>query len=211
MVEHYEPEILSEMTQVQVTPEAMQLMRDDRLRSYHVDIETDSTVFEDEQASKQATNEFLASVTQFITGVGPVAMQQPVLLPLFGEMLTMGVRQYKQGRQIEEKIEETMAALQQQAQSQQGQQPPDPALIKVQQDAQIQQMKLQQQAQTEAAKLQAQQQQNVLDFRLKQHEIAEDDRIRREEIATDAALERRQQDMQAQTQRYAASQRTTGE
>jgi hypothetical protein len=211
MVEHYEPEILSEMTQVQVTPEAMQLMRDDRLRSYHVDIETDSTVFEDEQASKQATNEFLASVTQFITGVGPVAMQQPVLLPLFGEMLTMGVRQYKQGRQIEEKIEETMAALQQQAQSQQGQQPPDPALIKVQQDAQIQQMKLQQQAQTDAAKLQAQQQQNVLDFRLKQHEIAEDDRIRREEIATDAALERRQQDMQAQTQRYAASQRTMGE
>lgn len=196
MVEHFEPHILSQMTQMQISPQAIELMRNDRLRSYHVDIETDSTVFEDAEVERAATNEFLTSVTQFIAGVGPIAESNPILLPLFGEMLTMGVRQYKQGRQIEDVIEETLQQLQQAAQ-QPREEPPDPRVLKVQQDGQL-----------KAAQMQQDAQQHMVDTQLKAQEIAADDAIDREEIAVKATLERRDQDMRAATQRFAAAQRT---
>ena len=47
IAEHYEPETLAAMTALTITPEMMQIMRDDKLRSYSIDIESDATIFTD--------------------------------------------------------------------------------------------------------------------------------------------------------------------
>lgn len=203
MAEHYEPEILQQMTQVQVTPEAIDLLRNDRLRSYHVDIETDSTVFEDAEVEKAAVNEFLTSVTQFIVGVGPIAQQQPALLPLFGEMLSMGVRQHKAGRQIEETIERTMQELQQMAQQPQQEQP-DPAAMKAQVDAQKAQQEIMLKMQAEQAKDAREREKASMDAQIKQMGLMMDADLEREEMMTEAELERRKQNLDAAVKQYAA-------
>jgi hypothetical protein len=53
IAEHFEPQVLQDMTGDEITPEIMQLLRSDKLRSYRIDIETDSTIFEDAEGEKK--------------------------------------------------------------------------------------------------------------------------------------------------------------
>ena len=59
IAEHYEPETLAAMTALTNTPEMMQIMRDDKLRGYSVDIESDATIFTDEEEEKRLELNFI--------------------------------------------------------------------------------------------------------------------------------------------------------
>ena len=48
IAENYEPEVLERITGISITDEMVEIMRNDKLRSYQIDVETDSTVFADE-------------------------------------------------------------------------------------------------------------------------------------------------------------------
>jgi hypothetical protein len=126
MAEHFEPDVLSQMTGQEVTQEVVELLRSDKLRSYRIDIETDSTVFEDAEAEKAATNEMLMAVAGFLEKGMPVVQQIPQMGPLVFEMISIGVRSFKEGRKIEDILEQTAEQLAQ-AQQQKEQNPePDP-------------------------------------------------------------------------------------
>jgi hypothetical protein len=84
------------------------LLRDDRLRGFRIDVETDSLIEPDQQAEKQARTEFVAQVGEFIAKVGPIAKEMPPLAPLVGGLLQFAVRGYKVGQELEELIETTM-------------------------------------------------------------------------------------------------------
>jgi hypothetical protein len=127
IAEHFEPEVLSQMTGQQVTPEVIQLLRSDKLRSYRIDIETDSTIFEDAEAQKKATVEMLTAVGGFLKEALPAATSQPALAPLLFEMLSIGLRTFKEGKKLEDVVEQTKDALTQAAQ----QPKPDPEQQKV--------------------------------------------------------------------------------
>jgi hypothetical protein len=47
----------------------MQLLRDDKMRNFRIDIETDSTTRADENAEKAAANEFLQTMRQAVEGL----------------------------------------------------------------------------------------------------------------------------------------------
>lgn len=89
----------------------MALLRDDKLRSYRIDIETDSTVEADEQAEKENRTEFLNAVGAFMQTALPAAQAAPQLLPALGEMLMFVVRGYRAGRQLEDVIEQSVQDL----------------------------------------------------------------------------------------------------
>jgi hypothetical protein len=116
IAEHFEPDVLQQMTGIQVMPEMVDLMRSDKMRGYSIDVETDSTVFEDEQAEKQARIEVLGAIGQFMTQSLPVAQAQPILVPVMMEMLGFTVRTFKAGRELEDKFEEAAQQLQDQVQ-----------------------------------------------------------------------------------------------
>jgi hypothetical protein len=109
----------------------IQLLRDDQMRTYRVDIETDSTIEANEQAEKERRNEFLAAVGAFIQQVMPMIQMAPPIVPMLMEMLMFAVRGYRAGRQLEDVIEASLEALgkaateQQQAQGKMQQQQMD--------------------------------------------------------------------------------------
>lgn len=105
MAEHFSAQTLKLMTGIEVTPEVEALLRNDPVRTFRIDIETDSTLQPDEQADKEARIEFLSAVSSFMTTAVESTQQIPELAPLLGEMLLFGVRGFRVGREIEEVIE----------------------------------------------------------------------------------------------------------
>lgn len=89
----------------------LKLMRDDRMRSFRVDIETDSTIEADENEHKQRLIEFMGAVSTFMQHALPAGQQHPELIPFLGESMSTLVRGFRVGRQLEGTIEEAMQSL----------------------------------------------------------------------------------------------------
>jgi len=100
IVEQFEPETLELMTGVTVTPEMIDIMKNDLMRSYKIDIETDSTISNDQAQERQDRIELLTAITGFMTGVMPL-VQAGMPMDVAKELLMFGVRSFKDGRQIE--------------------------------------------------------------------------------------------------------------
>lgn len=152
--------------------------RDERTRSFAIEIETDSTIMPDEAAEKQSRNEFLGAFSQASAGVQQLLQLGPSGAELAGGLLKFALAPYRVGRQldglIEKFTEQAPQIVQQQMQSQQ--QGQDPALAQAQQQlaqaeqqkAQAQMQKVQSDMQLQAAKLQLDQQKAQADFTHKQ-------------------------------------------
>ena len=173
IVEHFEPQKLAEITGMgpndQEFQQAVQLLKSDR-RSYQIDIETDSTVFEDAEQEKQSRVELLTAMGGFAQQWLPVVQAAPEMMPLVGEMLAFGARGFKAARSLEDKIDEVMQAIQQRMANPQPP-PPDPAVMKVEaemkRDDQKHQMDMQgkqMDLQAKAADLQFKQQNAMIDI-----------------------------------------------
>lgn len=140
----------------------LQLFRNDGIRNFRLDVETDSTIAADEQADKQAVTEFLGSVGQFLGQALPTGQQMPELIPMLGEMLMFGARRYRAGRSLESTIEQGIAALVQKAQAAAQQPPqPDPKVQAEQQKLQMQAEAQQQKTQGDLAAQQARAQADI--------------------------------------------------
>ena len=126
MAEHFDPKTLIEISgwlstanaqalgpraQV-VAVEAVTLLKDDRLRTFQIDVETDATSAEDVQVEKQQRVEFLTAVSQFLQNALPAAEKFPEVAPLLGEMLMYGVRAFDKGSDLEEVFERTIEQMQ---------------------------------------------------------------------------------------------------
>lgn len=164
IAEHFEPDVLSEMTGIQATPEIMELLRTDKLRSYRIDIETDSTIFEDAAEQQKARTDIVGAVTQFLQVMGPVVQAEPAMMPLAMEMLSFAVRGFKEGRQLEDAIDQTKQALEQAA-KQKMMQPPQP-------DPQQQQIQMEMQHSQEIHEMDKQE--KILDFQVHQQKTQGD-------------------------------------
>ena len=159
--EHFSAETLQLMTGLPVSEEIIELMRNDPLRTFRIDIETDSTISIDEQADKASRVEFMTTASSFLQQAIPAYQAMPQLGPLLKEMLMFTIRGFKAGRELEDAFEESMDQMAQQPQ--QGQKP-DPAAeaaaAKMKQDMQIAGEKAQNDAQISTAKTQQELEQN---------------------------------------------------
>lgn len=130
--EHFDVETIAMIANVESLPEqdkpfigpAMELIKNDTLRNFRVEIETDSTVAADEQADKEARIEFITAVTSFVQGWAPVLQGSPQLAPMAAEFLKFAIRGFKTGEALEAIVEQTMDSLTQQSAQPS---PPDPA------------------------------------------------------------------------------------
>ena len=160
------PEVKAKIDALQRISTALQLIRDEKMRGFRVDIEVDSTIYSDAAQEKQDRTEFITSVTKFIEMAMQMGAQMPPAVPLLGKLLLFGVRGYRIGRDLEMAIEEftDQAAVfaQQNLQKQQSQ--PNPEMIKAQSDAQKNQaqiagIQLKNQAEEKSAQAEVQRQQ----------------------------------------------------
>jgi len=104
IAEHFSADTLNMMTGVEVTPDMMEMMKSDLLRSYAIDVESDSTVALDQAQEQQNATELLGAITQFMTASMPL-VQGGIPLEMIKEMLLFAIRRFKNGRQLEQVIE----------------------------------------------------------------------------------------------------------
>lgn len=157
------PPEIQEILDLPTQEDLIALMKDDGLRSYRVDIETDSTIAADEQAEKQSRQEFVTVLGGMLQQAMPVAQQVPELVPVIGEALLFLTRAYRTGRQLEDTIESAVAAIEAKAKMavDNPMPPPNPAMEKIKADAALGAQKLQVHAQLGQQKIQADQQETA--------------------------------------------------
>lgn len=157
MCSYYSPETLVTMSGMQATPDAVhleaaiQLLQNDTLRAFRIEVETDSLVELDEAQEKSDRMEFLTAASGFVE---KAIQAPPELAPLLGEMLMFGVRSFKAGKGMEASLEQFIQAAAEKAKQPPQQPPPDPEMLKLQATQQAEQGRMQ----LEQAKMQASQQ-----------------------------------------------------
>lgn len=95
------PDKLNKPTWEQIT----KILRDDKLRGFRVDIETDSTVMPDAATEQKNRIELLGAISQFVTGIAPAVQSGAIPMDLAKEMLTFGVRAFKVSPQLEDALD----------------------------------------------------------------------------------------------------------
>lgn len=122
--------------------DVMALLRNDAMRSFAIDIETDSTIAVDDEEEKKSVSEFFSAVGSLLTQAMPIIQAAPETGTMFGEMLLFGVRRFRAGRQLEGAIESAINQMQQKASAPPAEPQPDPAMMEAQGRMQLEQQKL---------------------------------------------------------------------
>jgi hypothetical protein len=148
---------------------ALQLIRNNPLRHFRIEVETDSMAFQDENQDKQDRMEFLQGTAQFISQIVQAAQTAPQLASLGGELLKFGVGGFRVGKTMEGVIEQAIDGMNQAAQQAASNPHPDPQMAKVQADQQAGQARMQQEAQIEQMRMQADQAKDAQAAQLQQH------------------------------------------
>jgi len=143
----------------QLVPQALELLRNEPMRSFRIEISTDSLIMMDENQEKQDRMEFLGAVSSFLEKAVQASQVAPQIVPLSLDMLKFGVGAFKIGKSMEGQIDQTAQQFKEQLEQQQQQPqqppPPDPEDLKMQHQMQMDQAKMQAQAQSDQMKLQA--------------------------------------------------------
>lgn len=92
------------------------LLREQRIRPFVLEIETDSTIQIDENTEKQRRSEFLTALSGAIRDLTPMVQVQPAAGPLAAEMIKFAVAPFRAGRAMTAVIEEFTETIRQQAQ-----------------------------------------------------------------------------------------------
>ncbi len=169
----YTPETLirissaEQITEVKEHPERLQaaiaLLKDDKARSYRIEVQEASMVEMDEVDEQQRRDKFMSTMANFFLAMKNIMAVSPAMMPVALEMLKFTVRGFSTGRALESVIDD--AAEQMAAAAKKPQQPPPPnpdikakgevdmALEKVKQEAEDRRVKFQAEQDRQMAEL----------------------------------------------------------
>lgn len=113
--------------------QVMGLLRDQRLRPFVLDIETDSTIAPDENAAKQRATEYVTAMSGLLREVSGAMQVAPQIGPFASEIIKYVNGVFRVGREFEQVVEEFADSIKEAASQPKG---PDSAALKAQADAQ---------------------------------------------------------------------------
>jgi hypothetical protein len=164
-----DPQIVKQL-QTPSWDEMQTVLQDDLLRSYKIDIETDSTIEADQQQDQAAMAAMMTALSTLAGALGP-AVQGGMLPQEAAKQLVISfVRKFKLGREVEDAME---------AEVQQQQAQPDPEQMK----AQVEQQK----AQMEMASKKQEMEQEQQRFQMEMQERSAQGQLDREKAQMDMA------------------------
>lgn len=108
--------------------EVIQFLRNDKVRGFTIEIETDSTIQPDEDAEKQRRVEFVGAVGGLFQQAAPIVMQAPQLGPFMGAVLKFAADGFRAGRSLGGAIDNLTEMLDAMAEKAQQPSEPDPAM-----------------------------------------------------------------------------------
>lgn len=124
---HFQPETILRRTNIERTPDAplamqaIQLLKDEELSEYRINIEADSMAALDWAAERDAAVQFMQGLGAFISQVAPMAQQVPAAAPVLLSLLQWSVSKFRVSSEIESVLDQAITSL-----KQQGIQPPQP-------------------------------------------------------------------------------------
>ena len=185
-----------ENLQAQVTLEKIvALLREQRMRPFILEIETDSTIQPDENAAKQRASEFITSVGGYMQQAVTSVQMVPEMAPLAAEMLKYVASQFRVGRSVDGAIDEFADKMKEAA----GQpKPPSPEQIKAEADAKAKEAEMQ----SKAADMQAKQQEGQLkleEMKLAAEAKAQEYNMKLEELRQKGANDAQMAEIQRET------------
>lgn len=156
------PEMLDQAAQF-VFGECIKLLKNDKMRTFRIDIETNSTIEVDKQAAKESVTELFTAVGGMLEKALPIGQMMPQLVPALGQSLLFAFRTFGAGRDVEGVWEQAIDQLTQLSKNPPPKQP-SPEEIK----AQAEMQKSQQESQRMAAQAQIDQQKGEMDMQAAQ-------------------------------------------
>ncbi|MGI9491585.1 MAG: hypothetical protein ACR2QF_04205, partial [Geminicoccaceae bacterium] len=190
VAENFSPQTLTLMTQTQVTPEMVEIMKDDGQRGFRIDIETDSTIAADQATDQRNLTELLTGITQFASAIAPAVQEGIMPLEAGKAILMSAVRRFKLGREVEDALDTIGESQQDDGQQQAEQQAQEAAaqaqIQAIQTESKIKQFQASQKAQevqnkgeldqlrhqAELRKLAREEQENLRAHEVKMQELA---------------------------------------
>jgi hypothetical protein len=175
-------------------PKALQLLQNKPLRSFRIQVDSDSLVQIDENQNKRDRTEFLQAMGGFLNQALPMGQQAPEMIPMLVELVKFGIGAYKKAEPIEGVIDQAMEQMKQKQQQMAANPtppPPDPEMLKMQAQAQSEQMKMQATAQADQMRAQ-------VDGQIAQAKAQAEMQIAQMKMQADAALEAQKQQHLAQ-------------
>lgn len=166
--------------------QVMGLLREQKIRPFALDIETDSTIAPDENAQKQRATEFVTAVGGFLNQAITAVQAVPQVAPLMADTLKYVASQFRAGRELDASIDEFADNMKQMA----GQPKPNPEADAAAQAAQADQQRLQMEQQKHQDEAQA----RAMDAQLKQQTFERDSQIKAALADHQAQLAQRESD-----------------
>jgi hypothetical protein len=117
---HFQPETIVRKSNIMRTPDAqiamqgVQLLKDEEMAEYRINIEADSMAALDWAAERDAAVQFMQGLGAFISQVAPMAQQVPAAAPVLMSLLQWSVSKFRVSTQIESVLDQAIAALKQQ-------------------------------------------------------------------------------------------------
>jgi len=154
-------ESIQKLQQKPTIDQVLDFLKDNRARSFTLDIETDSTIMVDEQMEKQQRTEFVQVLGTLMPQLSTMIQQEPKTAQFCGEILKFATAPYRAGRSLDGAIDDLIEQMKNRGDTQQ----PNPEAEK---------LKMQQQIETQ--KLEQQKKKDETDAALKQQELEQKDR-----------------------------------
>jgi hypothetical protein len=221
-----DPNMLAMQKAADMFKKAVELLRNDKLRGFRIEIETDSIIEPDQQQMQQARTELMGAISQFLPQAMQAGAQSPELKPLLARLLMFFLRGFKASRDIESAFEQFIDDMTRDAAKPKPPAPPTPDQIKadmmkqqqenenkrMEAQAMIDQQKAQQEMQMKQADAQLQQQQMQMQFELEQQKqaaeikaMADKQAIERERMEMELAFEERKLALQERAAQHVAA------
>jgi hypothetical protein len=160
---------LQKLQQQPTIEQVLTFLKDNRAKSFVLDIETDSTIVADENAEKQRRTEFVQMLGGLMQQLGAMVAADPANAKFCGEVLKFSVAPFRASRQLDGAIDEMVERMETKGSQGKGDDPTT-AMGKIQ--LQIEQMK-QQTAQQKIAQ----------DMQIAQAKLQQDDNHKQMELA----------------------------
>ena len=131
----------AQIQKLQQTPtieQVLKFLKDNRAKSFVLDIETDSTIMADENGEKQRRTEFVGVLGQLLPQLSQMIGADPKTAEFCGELLKFATAPFRVGRSLDGAIDELVEQMKQKGDQPQAQ---DPATQAAQTQLQIEQIK----------------------------------------------------------------------
>ena len=154
-------------------------LKSNRIRSFVLDIETDSTIQIDENAEKQRRTEFVQVLGGLLPQLSAFVAAEPKTAKFCGDVLKFVTAPFRAGRQLEASIDELVELMEGKADQPR---PDDPTTAAIRGQKEIEQIKQDRQRETDKATLQLKQQELQQRDQHEQMKIQSNEKIKMAEL-----------------------------